>query len=289
MIFETIYKNRPALCLESPDISVIVLPFDGGKIASIKAGEMELIYQRDTKNYKRLFMDTKYTEGECSGFDDMFPTIDSCRMNGFDYPDHGEVCRKPFSYDVADDKINLSCTVESVNAFYSKTLYVKDEKLYIYYKIENKNECVIPYVWAGHIMLKGEEGASVVSAYGDEVSITPSFGILPAKEKLTTLQFYGAHKEYKFYYDEPKENLKCSVLYPGSRMQLDFEIVTGDVRYLGVWMNPGDLNGMYNLAIEPCTAPYDSPPMAEQAEKCSYIQPNSSVEFTLCISLKNNI
>ena len=55
------------------------------------------------------------------------------------------------------------------------------------------------------------------------------------------------------------------------------------VKYLGLWFNPGDLNGMYNLAIEPCSAPYDTPLKANAAQKGSFIEANSSVRFSLKI------
>ena len=57
------------------------------------------------------------------------------------------------------------------------------------------------------------------------------------------------------------------------------------VPYLGIWMNNGEFKGMYNVALEPCTAPYDSPKNAQKAGICSEIPARGKVEFELIIKL----
>jgi len=88
---------------------------------------------------------------------------------------------------------------------------------------------------------------------------------------------------YYAHTDDPHTPMWCAVVYPtGGRVSLDFD--NDVVKYLGIWVNPGALNGMYNLAVEPCSAPYDDPIRAEAAGKGSYIAPGATVEFTLKIS-----
>ena len=58
----------------------------------------------------------------------------------------------------------------------------------------------------------------------------------------------------------------------------------GVIKYLGVWCNPGDLNGMYNIALEPCTALYDDPIKA--GDTCSYIKAKGNIEFTLKFTIR---
>ena len=132
-------------------------------------------------------------------------------------------------------------------------------------------------------MLAGEEGAYVVSKYNSDDSVTVAFGNPPAMEKAHILEKYGTNKEYKYYYDNAKIPMECSVCYPRTCHKINFSFEGDVVRYLGIWMNPGDLNGMYNLAIEPCTAPYDTPIKALEKGKGSYILPRAKVEFILRI------
>lgn len=288
MIYETFYKDRPAVCVSNGGMQALFLPEDGAKLASLKFEGCEFLAQNTGDKYLRLSHDTSYVKSECSAFDDMFPTIDPCSVCGFDYPDHGEVSRTSFEYEIIDDTACFWCEVKSVNAIFSKVVYQDADNLCIKYELENKNGFALPYIWAGHIMLKGEEGAYICSPYSQSDSVTVCFGTPPAFEIANVLEKYGANKEYKYYFDEHKTPMLCTAHFPESKRELSFSFDNDIVKYLAIWMNPGDLNGMYNFAIEPCTAPYDSPKKAKEKGKCSYIEANSKISFTLMIKMEDN-
>ena len=275
------YKDRPCIRITSPNMSAKFLYEDGGKLASLSFNGVETLAQRQGAHYLRLFADTSYVKSECSGFDDMFPTIDPCVIGDFSYPDHGQVCRMPFNVELADDSFALSCYADSVNAVFSKTVSAESDSLIIEYSIENKNDFPLPYIWAGHVMLAGEQGAYIETPFSKTTPYTVCFGAPP--DNKCTLQGYGENKEYKFYYDKPQAPLFCSVVYPSRKRKISFYFEGGSVKYLGLWFNPGDLNRMYNLAVEPCTAPYDTPTNAEKAGMGSFIEPLSTVRFSLRI------
>ncbi len=164
MVRETFYKDRPAIEISCDKVSALFLPLDGAKIASFKTatGE-ELLAQAEGEKYRCLDLEANYEKSECSAFDDMFPTLDPCVINGVNYLDHGEVCRREHRVEIDGDKVTFSCALPDINIFYKKTAYCEDGALYVRYKIENHNDYDFPYVWAGHIMFKGEEGAYAVS------------------------------------------------------------------------------------------------------------------------------
>ncbi len=83
--------------------------------------------------------------------------------------------------------------------------------------------------------------------------------------------------------------MKCGIVYPESKIEVTVEFDNNIVKYLGLWVNPGDLNGMYNLAVEPCTALYDNPINAQKANAASYIKSHDKVGFTLKMSHKKLI
>ncbi|MEQ8925870.1 MAG: DUF5107 domain-containing protein, partial [Fulvivirga sp.] len=80
MITPSKYKDKDSLVLENKMIRAEVLPNPGGKVASFinKETGYEYMLQRPNKNYKDQSFGGSYIDGECSGFDDMFPTIDEC-------------------------------------------------------------------------------------------------------------------------------------------------------------------------------------------------------------------
>lgn len=284
MITKTLYKDRPAVLVSDSHTEAVFLPEDGAKLVSLKINGQEFLAQNPGTEYKRLGLDTSYVESECSAFDDMFPTIDPCVIGDFAYPDHGEVCRVPFSCCIDNDSVEFSCTAKSVNAIFRKTVCFDNGVLAIKYNIKNNNDFELPYIWAGHIMLLGKEGAYVKTPYSEADKTTPCFGVVPPMGLAHILPPKGACKEYKYYYNESRLPMECTVCYPQSDNEINFAFLGDAVKYLGIWMNPGDLNGMYNLAIEPCTAPFDSPLNSQKQGKGSTLLPNGETEFILKIS-----
>lgn len=285
MLRETNYKDRPAVEISCGKISALFLPLDGAKLASLKTetGE-ELLAQTAGEKYKRLDLEADYEKSECSAFDDMFPAIDFCVINGLQYLDHGEVCRREHTVQIDGDTAVFSCRLPALNIFYKKTAWCENGALCVRYQIENHNDYDFPYVWAGHIMMRGEEGAYAVSNLPPDAAKTILDGN-PDEQTAHVLPERG-NKNYKFYYTAEKVPLQCGMVYPKSKMEVKVEFDNEVVKYLGLWVNPGDLNGMYTLALEPCTALYDNPVNAEKANAASYIKAHGAVEFTMKMSYK---
>ena len=286
MIKETFYKDRPAIEIGCDEFSAVFLPLDGAKLASFKGIEGdEFLLQTEGEKYRRLELDGSFEKSECSGFDDMFPAIDPCVINGLHYLDHGEVCRREHSVEIEGNKVTFSCTLPILNIFFKKTAYCENGALLIEYSIENNNNFDFPYVWAAHMMLKGEEGAYAFSNFPLDAPKTFLSGD-PDKNAPHILPSKGSKRHYKYYYNEAKSPLKCGMVYPKSGAEVTVEIDNDTVKYLGFWVNPGDLNGAYTVAVEPCTAPFDNPIKAQKVNAASYIKAHQKAEFTLKLSYK---
>ncbi|PKM58337.1 MAG: hypothetical protein CVU98_01370 [Firmicutes bacterium HGW-Firmicutes-3] len=69
------YKNIKGFLLENSNISVVVLPELGGKIASFKYKEkdFELLFQNPNDKYLVDQVGSDFSEYDVSGFDDCFP------------------------------------------------------------------------------------------------------------------------------------------------------------------------------------------------------------------------
>ncbi len=286
MIKEIFYKDRPAIEVGCDGFSALFLPQDGAKLASFKTKTgFEVMAQSAGEKYLCLDRDGNYEHAECSGFDDMFPAIDPCTIGEMEYLDHGEVCRCAHVVEIEDEKVTFSCFMPSLNVTFQKTVFAENGALSIEYSIKNQNDFDFPYVWAGHIMFRGEEGMYAVSSFPQDAPKTIMYGVSEGEINLHVLPPKG-NKEYKFYYKEASVPLWCGVVYPESGVEVNVAFDNDIVRYLGLWVNPGDLNGMYNLALEPCTALYDNPQNAEAAGAASYIKAHETVSFTLKLTYK---
>jgi hypothetical protein len=96
------YKDKKSIVVENNRLRAEFLPDPGGKMVSLidKGTGYEFLIQRNNELYRDQSFDGVYVDGECSGFDDMFPTIDVCNYEsdpwkGVKMPDHGEVWSLP--------------------------------------------------------------------------------------------------------------------------------------------------------------------------------------------------
>ena len=282
MIYETSYKDRFAIAVESNNLTAVFLPTDGGKMASLKTNEgKELLEQAKGENYRPLTVDGSYIDAECSAFDDMFPSIDPCEFEGYKYIDHGEVCRIEHAYDIVGDKLVLSGFAKTVNARFTKEISPLEDGIKIKYIIENLNDKPLPFIWAGHMMFAAKEGAEVFTNAPENFKIRGMFGVLPQEpHKIGEYSPFG--ESYKYYIEDAFSPLVCGIDYKnGEKITVSFEEEA--VKYLGVWMNNGSFKGMYNIALEPCTAPFDSPENAYNENVGSVIESKEKIVFTMKI------
>lgn len=271
------------------------LPEDGGKMASLKnTAGFEYLAQAPGKNYQILNYTGNYVDSECSGFDDMFPTIDPYTpkkgfYKGIIYPDHGEVCRMPSEYSMNEESVTFAFQSRFFKTVFSKTVRAEGEAIVLHYKIENHADEDFPYIWAAHCMLCGDPDAEITTPYGPEAPIRKMFGKQEAAEmNRKSLSHYSADGDsYKFYYLYRIKEGFCGYRYPSQRQTLMLRYDAEKVPYLGLWLNNGSFKGMYNIALEPCTAPFDSPGEAQKCHMQSVIKAHGSFEFSLRITAES--
>ena len=273
------FKNRAAIAVETASIIATFLPDDGAKLASlrVKKSGKELLVVKPEEQYKVLEYEGDYCSSECSGFDDMFPTVDPFAFSegpygGITYPDHGETCRIPYTVDIEHDRVVFQAKSKLFPIEYQKTVRLTDEgELVVTYSFHNHGEHDFPFLWAGHIMLQGEDGVKVFTPFTEDTPIEMMFADgessdenLP-KDRLTEYQ-PGRGMTYKFYYLDTMKEGKFGLDYPdGTR--LSFEVDPNKLPYLGIWLDNGKFQDLYSITPEPCTIPFDS---VERAEKRGY-------------------
>lgn len=78
-ISKTTYKGIPALECETDSIRLKFLPENGCRLQSIvdKQSDKEFLALDPDHFFKPQFLGGSYVEGDVSGCDDMFPTIES--------------------------------------------------------------------------------------------------------------------------------------------------------------------------------------------------------------------
>ena len=176
---------------------------------------------------------------------------------------------------------------------YQKTVTTTpDGAIAIDYAITNEGEEAFDCIWAGHIMLKGEDGMRLLTPFAKNAPIETVFATdgydredLPRDTLMGFQPNTGA--AYKFYYLEPMREGFFGIHYASGK-ELRFWFDEKKLPYLGVWINNGEFQGIYNVAPEPCTAPFDAPDKAAQKGYFSQIPASSSFAFRITVSMQNH-
>lgn len=314
-VYKSLYKDQTAVTLESSFLKVQFLPELGGKMSSFfdKKSSREFLVQREGKEYKTLTYDGNYIESECSGFDDMFPTIDKVYYSdypwkGIEIPDHGEVCGLKWDYEICENCLYM--LIYGVRFPYKLEKWIRfysDHTLNIKYKATNLSNFDMDFIWAAHPMINVEEGGEILipyrgrqyatcmfssdeklGRYGDLISWPGTVRTDGSIQELNLINSLNENRiSYKYYFKDKVPDGWCALRYKSDGTRLKLSYPEDKVPYLGIWVNEGIFKGYNNIAFEPCTGSFDRPDIAKEhrqnsvlsakGEYCWYL--NFNVEY----------
>jgi len=310
-IFASQYKDQPAVSLETDTLLVQFLPSIGAKMCSLvyKPRGFELLVQRPGKDYLLQPYDGDYVAAECSGFDDMFPTIDACHYEAFPWkgtriPDHGEVWSIPWDHTIESDRVRFVTygvrfpyRLEKQMSFAAPTVLRMD------YRLINLSAFDFDFLWAAHTMFNLEEGVELVlppgiervvatftmggcmDRYGEEFP-WPSFQLPDGTMRdLRRIRPKETREADKYFVKGVMPEGWCGLKYHQSDFTLALSFPVEHVPYLGILTNEGGWDDLYNIFLEPCTAPFDRPDVAKLHKAVSTVAAKSAYEWHLTISL----
>ncbi len=269
MVRLSTYKGVFAVEICFGNISAKFLPGEGGKLASFKADGYEFLLQNPSSTFLRLGKSGDYVACECAGFDDMFPTIDPCAgTGGKAYPDHGEVCRMPWAYEIigektggivgekADEKTGGTVGEKTVETdggttgekiamkFVSEKFGYRIEKtigkgdgdaLEISYEIENTGREPLPCLYAAHCLVNAENGGKIIVPFRarDEINAgdeTKVCGEINAGDETKLRGEINAGDETELFFDTTATFPKGEAKRPLRKEMLNFPARRGEKR-----------------------------------------------------------
>lgn len=290
------YKDKNSIVLETSRLRAEFLPDPGGKLVSLlnKATGFEFLVQRNNELYRNQPFGGLFVEGECSGFDDMFPTIDECLYENYPWKgvkmvDHGEVWSMPWDHKI--EKGALYMTIKGIHFPYilEKNIYFNSENsLRFEYTLTNTSAFDFEFLWAAHIMINIKEGTQVIvpddcreavtvltngnGKFGD-INNWPYFKDPNGNSYRGDISRPEAVKGFeKYYFNNRLENGWCELKYPDNKNKLKVSFPVDKVPYLGILMNENGWDELYNIIIEPCTICYDRPDVAKKYGQVSKVE-----------------
>ena len=311
-IYSSKYKDQEAVTIESDLIRAQLLPGIGAKIASLvyKPLNYEVLVQRPGKKYLIQPFDGDFVAGECSGIDDMFPTIDMCFYDRFPWEgikmaDHGEVWSLPWDFNSGQDN-RLHFSVNGVRFPYRFEKWVSFSApgiLRTDYRLTNLSGFDLDYVWAVHPLFNLEEGVelvlpegvdrvvrtfslgSEVAQYGDECNWPVAVMADGTQRDFRWLRPKSAKQADKYFIKGKMPEGWCGLKFHHSNFSLAYSFPVDKVPFLGLLPNEGAWQDIYNIFLEPGTASFDRPDAARYRKEVSTLKAKAVFEWHLNLTL----
>ena len=312
-IFPSKYKDQDAITIESETLQAQFLPGIGSKLASLvyKPLSYELLVQRPGDAYRLQPFDGDYVAGECSGFDDMFPTIDACSYERFPWKgvplaDHGEVWSLP--WDEAHESEGLHFGVHGVRLPYRIEQRVRFDSpgaLLLDYELVNPTPFEMDFMWAAHMMFNVPEGCELVlpqgvkkvvnrlsfngslGGFGEELDWPVCMGADGKPRDLRWMRPKSARDADKYFVKGKMPEGWCRLNYHPLQFSLQVAFPVETVPYLGILTNEMGFDNLYNIFIEPCTGSFDRIDLARLRGENSVIPARSNLRWRLLISIES--
>jgi hypothetical protein len=290
------------LRIESSTLSVDVLPEVGGKIGQIrdKSSGRELLVPAQ-RSYLTIPLSGDWFQGDTSGMDDCFPNIAAgpypcAPWAPTHLPELGEWTHG--CWDVingAGDRVVLERLGSSLPYFARKVVcFAEDRTLEFSYRIENRSEFPLRYMWAAHPLIAVQGDYELKLPPGDLAFRTfpydgkdhawPRLGVSDLSREWiaggTTLKVFITGLTAGW----------CELCLQEYTLAFRFDLRTTPV--VGVWFNNfgfpgGDAVPFRCVAVEPCTSQSD---LLDELHAGAYpcLAARGSVEWSLRLEIRAN-
>jgi galactose mutarotase-like enzyme len=297
-LWKGIYKGLEAFFMENEKIQLATLPDLGAKIASLiyKPQDFEIASQPSEERYRKARFGDPFELYDTSGFDDCFPTIDPCD----DMVDHGELWSQAWEVRQVND--SLTCSVEGIRFSYrfERTIELHDSSVILSYRVTNLGREPLLALWAFHGLINADELTKILISANKVINVhkSPWLGkvgqvhsypksILIDGRLLWLDRFDPKAKRTEKYYAYGRlEKGEAALTLNHGRLLYKLAFPENTVPYLGIWLNERGLREGSTCALEPSTAFYDSPEIAEKNGSIDPLASGKNLVWTLIITLE---
>ncbi len=256
-------------------------------------------------------MGMSWEDGDCGGWDEMFPTItpSACPDKPWEhlmFPDHGEVWSRPWRYTYEGDRLCME--VDGIELPYTlkKRLTLTGNRLHMEYELVNRAAASFSYLWAAHPLLKVEPGMKLhtIPAEGNiqltyshrerlgERHAISAYPLARTRDEgitdLSILEDASCGHAEKYYFTDPLQDGYAAITDPVSGAGIVFRFDPEEIPYLAIWAHYGAF-GHYTVAPEPATGYLDSVQEAYNRGKVKQVSGGQTATWQLEVCLEGNL
>jgi len=302
--------------IHAGDCAITIIPHLGGKIASIRLKDRELL-QAPLAPLAPRTQSMPFDAGDASGWDECLPSVAECTVQttagSSAIPDHGDLWRVEWrALSSGNGFLDQKANCFSLPLSMRRTINLTEDRsgwhLHLQYELTNTGDYPAPWSWAAHPLFAIEEGDRVVlptsiqtlrlegsgggrlGAANDKVSWPVATLVDGSTTNLSVAQGPESRIGDKLFAGplEPSESW-CALERPsaGARIRVRFDAAA--TPYLGLWIccggwpdGPGPKQNC--VALEPATAPVDS--LAKTGSWSRVLAPGESCCWAMNVDLE---
>lgn len=286
--------------LHTEEISVTVEPPRGAKVSSLRhtATGREWLLQAPAASVWSSAYGDSFTDAPLYGWDEMFPTVDSCRYDGAVLPDHGEVWSRPWQVTGLSASA-VSCQVTGVALPYvlRRAITVSGHTMRAQYSVETPQIIGIQALWAPHPQLTVRPNTVIILP--DAIRT-----LTRQRERYSRDDLVEVTPDHCIAWDAVASPGEDAMLYANSAERIDtitFRDPNGDcltmhwtgaaVSYFAMWIDNLRYSHEPVVCPEPMTGAFDNLSVAKRNGQIMKVQRDHlvtwSVEFKLGRQLRD--
>jgi hypothetical protein len=296
---------------ENSHIRITLFPEAGAKIYSLfyKPLSQEILWQNPDIQPRKCPPGAAYDDNWSGGWDELFPNDEAATLDGVRYPDHGELwtagweCEAETSSDGATVYLRTDCPVSGVQFEKRITLPADEERLLFHYRLSNRRESALKYLWKLHPALAVLPGDRI-EIPARQVQLEAAFlGTLeggPQRSEWPVLRLPNrtvdlrvapepSTRELHFYYGLDLDEGWCAKYNPTLRLAAGLRFPKEVFSNCWVFASYGGWQDYYVAVLEPCSGYPFRLEEAARSGNCGILPPSGQQEATVIFSLRQGI
>lgn len=288
--------------LRSKHVRLVINPVIGGRIEQIIAANDQWLFFDETR---ALGGDPRvYDEVWCGGFEELFPNDAPGQFEGQDLPDHGELWNTGWEIvRNTEIAIALRCECKTFPAVVEKSfeLHSSEPRFSINYKVENRANRRLYYLFKLHPAMRIESGDEILLPGGSVNVVDPSFSTMtngggPWKwpwvtgtngERMNVAVIPGPEsKLQEFLYVTNVPEGWCGLRRVRTGKRITFRYPSAVLPFCWLFMTYGGWRNYYTVVLEPCTNMPKDLAVAKANGTCAILMPGEEIAFAVEIEIR---